>query len=97
VPEDEMAMNKRYVAGGYLISNQLQGSVAGTLANNWLVGLPPEFLGQYVPMIQKVSAEQVREMGRKYFDPKTQSIVVVGDKAAVEAQLKEFGEFSAAP
>ena len=94
VPDDELAMNKRYVAGGYLISNQLQGSVAGTLASNWLVGLPPEFLGQYVPLIQKVSAEQVRDMGRKYFDPKTQSIVVVGDKAAVAGQLAPYGTFT---
>jgi zinc protease len=93
VPEEEMAMNKRYVAGGYLISNQLQGSVAATLANNWVVGLPPEFLGQYVPMIQQVSAEQVRDVGKKYFDPATQSIVVVGDPAAVSEQLKPYGEF----
>ena len=93
VPEEEMAMNKRYVAGGYLISNQLQGSVAATLASNWLVGLPSEFLGEYVPLIQKVSAEQVREMGRKYFDPKTQSIVVVGDSKAVGEQLKAYGDF----
>lgn len=93
VPEDEMAMNKRYVAGGYLISNQLQGSVAATLANNWVVGLPPEFLGQYVPMIQQVSAEQVRAVGRKYFDPAAQSIVVVGDPAAISEQLKPYGEF----
>jgi len=94
VPADELAMNKRYVAGGYLINNQLQGSVAGTLANNWLVGLPPEFLGQYVPLIQKVTAEQVREMGRKYFDPKSQSIVVVGDGKAVAEQLKAYGNFT---
>jgi zinc protease len=97
VPEEEMSMNKRYVAGGYLINNQLQGAVAATLAGNWLVGLPPEFLGQYVPMIQAVSAEQVREMGRKYFDPKTQSIVVVGDSKAVSEQLKAYGEFTPAP
>ncbi|MEO8160909.1 MAG: insulinase family protein, partial [Arenimonas sp.] len=70
-----------------------QGAVAATLASNWLVGLPPEFLGQFVPLIQKVSAEQVREMGRKYFAPESQSIIVVGDKAAVADQLKEFGEF----
>lgn len=31
-------------------------------------------------------------MGKKYFDPKAQSIVVVGDEAVVE-QLKEFGKF----
>jgi zinc protease len=94
VPAPEMEMNKRYVAGSYLISNQLQRSVANTLASNWLIGLPAEFLGQYVPMIQKVTPEQVRAIGKKYFAPENQSIVVVGDKAAVGEQLKAFGEFS---
>lgn len=94
VGDDEMRMNKRYVAGTYLLTNQLQRAVAGSLANNWLIGLPPEFLGQYVPKIQQVTAEQVRAIGKKYFDPATQSIVVVGDKAAIAEQLKEFGEFT---
>jgi zinc protease len=93
VPPDEMTMNKRYVAGGYLISNQLQGAVANTLAQNWLIGLPPEFLGQYVPLIQKVTPQQVREVSKKYFAPEAQSIVVVGDPKAVGEQLKPFGEF----
>jgi predicted Zn-dependent peptidase len=94
VSPQEMEMNKRYVAGGYLITNQLQRSVANTLASNWLIGLPPEFLGQYVPMIQKVTAEQVRDIGKKYFAPENQSIVVVGSKAAVGEQLKAFGDFA---
>ena len=94
VPADEMSMNKRYVAGTYLITNQLQRAVASTLANNWLVGLPSEFLGEFVPAIQKVTPEQVRDMGKKYFSPETQSVVVVGDNAAVAAQLKQFGEFT---
>ena len=93
VPEAEMSMNKRYVAGGYLLSNQMQQAVAGTLANNWLIGLPPEFLGQYVPMIQKVTPEQVREMGKKYFVPEMQSVIVVGDPDAITPQLKDVGEF----
>lgn len=94
VPSDEMTMNKRYVAGGYLISNQLQGAVANTLAQNWLIGLPPEFLGQYVPLIQKVTPQQVRDVSKKYFAPESQSIVVVGDPKAVSEQLKAFGEFT---
>ena len=93
VPAPEMEMNKRYVAGTYLVTNQLQRSVANTLASNWLIGLPPEFLGQYVPLIQKVTPEQVRAIGKKYFAPESQSIVVVGDKAQVGEQLKAFGEF----
>lgn len=88
----ELDMNKRYVAGGYLISNQQQGAVAGTLANNWLVGLPPEFLGEYVPKIRAVSAGEIQEIGKKYFAPEQLSIVVVGNKAVVE-QLKDYGKF----
>jgi len=93
VGEEELAMNKRYVAGGYLISNQLQGAVARTLAGNWLVGLPSDFLGNYVPMIQKVTPEQVRDAGRKFFSPESQSIVVVGDRKVLD-QLKDYGEFT---
>lgn len=94
VPEAELQMNKRYVAGSYLIQNQLQGAVASTLANNWLIGLPSEFIGQFVPAIQKVSAEQVRAAGKKYFAPEAQAIVVVGDKAAIADQLKAYGDFT---
>jgi zinc protease len=94
VSKDEMQMHKRYVAGGYLLSNQMQRAVAATLAGNWLVGLPAEFLGQYVPLIEKVTPEQVRDVSRKYFAPEKQAIVVVGDSKAIGEQLKSFGEFS---
>jgi predicted Zn-dependent peptidase len=94
VPAKEMEMNKRYVAGGYMISVQLQRAVAGTLASNWLIGLPPEYLGEYVPRIQKVTPAQVREVAKKYYAPEQQSIVVVGDRKAVGEQLKAFGEFT---
>jgi predicted Zn-dependent peptidase len=90
----EMEMHKRYVAGSYLLSNQMQRAVATTLASNWLVGLPAEYLTQYVPMIEKVTPEQVREVSKKYFAPENQSIVVVGDSKAVGEQLKAFGDFT---
>jgi predicted Zn-dependent peptidase len=93
VSAEELDMNKRYVAGSYLLSTQLQGAVAQQLAGNWLVGLPSEFLGQFVPAVQRVTAEQVREIGKKYFAPETQTWVVVGDPAAIGEQLKAFGEF----
>ena len=93
VPAQELEDNKRYVAGGYLISNQLQGAVANTLASNWINGLPASFLGQYVPKIRAVDAAQVQAMARKYWDPATQSIIVVGDGPAITAQLEPYGTF----
>lgn len=94
ISPEEMDMHKRYVAGGYVLSNQMQRAVAATLANNWLVGLPAEFLAQYVPLIQKVTPEQVRDVSKKYFAPENQTIVVVGDSKAVGEQLKAFGDFT---
>lgn len=96
VPATELDDTKRYVAGSYLIGNQMQGAVAATLASQWLAGLPAEFLGQYVPKIRAVDAAQVQAMARKYYDPARQSIVVVGDGAAIADQLAPYGEFSRA-
>lgn len=94
VPAQELEDTKRYVAGGYLISNQLQGAVAGTLANNWVNGLPATFLGQYVPMVRAVDATQVQAMARKYWVPREQSIIVVGDGKAIAEQLAPYGSFT---
>lgn len=93
VPARELDDTKRYVAGGYLISNQLQGAVASMLAGNWLVGLPPEYLGEYVPKIRAVDAAQVQAVAKKYYAPQDQSIVVVGDGKAIAGQLEPYGEF----
>ena len=38
---------------------------------------------------------QVQAIGKKYFAPEQQSIVVVGDNAVIE-QLKAYGDFAAA-
>jgi predicted Zn-dependent peptidase len=96
VPAAELQMNKRYVAGSYLISMEKQGAVAQALAGNWLVGLPADYLSTFVPAMRRVSAAQVRAMGAKFFAPETQSIVVVGDQATIAEQLKPFGEFKPA-
>jgi predicted Zn-dependent peptidase len=90
---EELTGAKRLVGGIYLLRNQIQGALTATLAGYWVDGLPPDFLGRYVAEANKVTADQVQAMGRKYFASKDQSIVVVGDPKAIDAQLKPFGKF----
>ncbi|MEN1927697.1 pitrilysin family protein [Luteimonas sp. MJ250] len=94
VPATELDDTKRYVAGSYLIGNQMQASVASSLASNWLVGLPPDYLGEFVPRVRAVTAGQVQAMAARYFVPERQSIIVVGDGDAIAGQLAEWGEFT---
>lgn len=92
---EELRGAKRLVGGIYLLRNQIQGALTTTLAGYWVVGLPPDFLGSYVTAANKVTVAQVQAMGRKYFDPADQSVVIVGDPEAIDAQLKPHGAFAA--
>jgi predicted Zn-dependent peptidase len=66
--------------------------VARTLASNWVNGLPPEALGEFVSRVSAVTGEQVREAGRAFYPSARQTVVVVGDEAKVKAELSQFGE-----
>lgn len=93
VPATELTDTKRYVAGGYLITNQMQSAVASSLSNYWLRGQSSDAFADYVPNIRKVTAEQVQDMARKYWDPSKMSIIVVGDSKEIAPQLKDYGNF----
>ena len=97
VPPAELTLAKRYLSGTHVLGTQQQGALAQTLARSWLVGQPASYLATFVPRVQKVTAAEVREVAKRYFAPEAQSIVVVGDRAAIAEQLKPFGEFIAAP
>ena len=89
--EEEMSRAKRYQGGLYLLRNQIQGSVAQTLATNWVNGLPPEALGEFVTKVNAVTPEQVRAAGRTFYPSSTQTVVVVGEEAKIKAELAQFG------
>jgi len=90
--DEEMSRAKRYQSGLYLLRNQIQGSVARTLASNWAKGLPPEALGEFVMKVNAVTPDQVRAVGRKVFTSATQTVVVVGDEPKIREELAPFGE-----
>src|SRR5262249_21963759 len=90
--DEELQRAKRYQGGLYLLRNQIQGSVAQTLASNWVNGLPPSALGEFVPKVNAVTADQVREAGRTYFPSARQTVVVVGEEAKLKEELAQFGD-----
>jgi predicted Zn-dependent peptidase len=90
--EEELSRAKRYQGGLYLLRNQIQGAVSQTLATNWVNGLPPEALGEFVTKVNAVTSDQVREAGRAFYPAALQTVVVVGDESKIKAELRQFGE-----
>ena len=89
--EEELGRAKRYQNGLYLLTNSLNGAVVDSLARNWVNGLPPSALAEFVPRINAVTAAQVQETGKKYMSSLTQTVVIGGDAGKVVPAIAQFG------
>jgi zinc protease len=92
VTPDELERSTRYQAGLYLLRNQTQGALAGTLAQYWVNGLPPAALAEFVGKIKAVTMAQVREVGKKLMTSDSQTVVIGGDAKQIESDVAIFGE-----
>ena len=90
--EQELAGIKNYLAGTYILQNSSRGGITGQLEFVDLHGLPPTHPNTYVKRIHAVTAQQVMEMAKKYLQDDTATIVVVGDRKAIEEQVKAYGK-----
>ncbi len=88
---DEIAHAQRYLVGTKALILQIERAVAQQLATLWVFGLPPEELGGESEKIQKVTAQDVEEAGRKYFPFSRQTVVAVGERKVIRDQLSVFG------
>jgi predicted Zn-dependent peptidase len=96
--EEELAHAQRYLVGNRAIELQSQDSVGRSLARLWVLGLPPEELGQESERISKVSRGDLDNAAAKYFPAARQAIVAVGVEKIIKDQLAPFQlEVKAAP
>lgn len=65
--------------------------INGAIATLWTEGLPDDYYAQYGRAVNAVTKEDVVRVAKKYVDLDHLSIVIVGDRASVEAPLKATG------
>ena len=83
IAPEELAKAKRQKAAEHVFGQQTAEAVAGSMAMDFMSTGDPHFGDAYVANIQKVTAEQVRQMARKYLD-----LEVFGTVAVVPEGLK---------
>ncbi len=88
--KEELDGIKNYQAGIYVLQNSTRGGIIGQLSYLNTYDLPEEFLTERVKNIYAVTPEQVSEMTKKYIRPDDMTMVIVGDKAKIEQQIKEY-------
>lgn len=88
VPFDELARARNYVALGYPSTFETTGDIAGSLASLFVYQLPDDYPSHFVSRMLAVTQPEVEAVAKQYFDASRFVVVVVGDRAAIEAPLK---------
>ena len=92
VGEDELADARNYLSGVFSLGLATQDGLAGQLATSTLERLPEDYLETYRERILSLSAADVLDAAKKYFDSANAQIVIVGDRAQIETQAALFGK-----
>jgi zinc protease len=65
--------------------------VAGTFADIGLYGLPADEPARFIAAVAATTPEDLRQAAARYLDPDKLAIIVVGDRATVEPELRAIG------
>lgn len=91
VGEDELERAKRYVALRLPQRFETVDDLTARLAEAALYDLPDDYWSTYVERLMAVDADDVRRAARIHLDPGRMTVVVVGDRAAIEGPLSAMG------
>ncbi len=90
VDAKELDFCKKYVTRGYTASFETPSHVAAQLETLLAYQLPDNYFNTVVPGIQAVTADDVTRVAKKYLALDRLAIVVVGDRAKIEPELRKL-------
>ncbi|MGZ8284322.1 MAG: M16 family metallopeptidase [Allosphingosinicella sp.] len=97
VPEEEAGGMRTWMAGTFVLQNASAAGLIGSIAERDFHGLPADWLTGYVPNVLKVSGADMQRLAGRTLPLGKMTLVVVGDLAKVEPQLKALPELREVP
>jgi zinc protease len=91
VESDEIDIARDYLVGVFPLRFEAASQVAGALGGLVALDLPDDELDRYRPGVAAISAADVRAAAQRNIRPDELAVVVVGDAAAVEPELRAAG------
>ena len=95
VPGPELADAQNYLSGIFSMGLATQEGLLSQFSTAELHELPEDYLETYRAKVRALTTADLLATARKYFDSANMQIVVVGDRAQIEAQATLFGEVEA--
>jgi zinc protease len=90
ITQDELDQARTLIIRSLPDQFETLGSATGSIAWNWALGLPLSQLQESYPRIAAITLDQVNAVARKYARPEQAFFLLVGDRAKIEPQLRDF-------
>ncbi len=91
-PEAEVALQREYNVGNYLLSLENSARTAQRVQDIDLYGLPADFYKTYARRMAAVTPVQIQALAKKHFSAADVAIVVVGEAKEVQPGLEKIGK-----
>jgi zinc protease len=88
---EELTLARDYLVGVFPLRFETAGQVAAALGGLVVFELPEDELDSYRPRVAAVTADDVQATARAHVRPDDATIVLVGDAASFESQLRDAG------
>jgi zinc protease len=89
IPEDELDRARNFLAMRHPAGFQSVAGIAARLGEMVQYNLPPDYFNRYVDNVLAVTRADVERVAREYIDPDNVAIFVVGDRRAIEEQVRQ--------
>jgi zinc protease len=91
VPQQELQKAKRFLQLQLPSAFETTGDISRRLVDIAIHDLPLDYYNGYVQRIESVTQADVQRVMRQYVDPANLAIIVVGDRATVEDDIRKLG------
>ncbi len=92
VGDDELIDAKNFLTGVFPLRAETQEGLTNLIVNQYLYGLPENYLQTYRDNVNAVTADDVQRIAVKHVRPDEVAIVIVGDAEEVLPQAREYAD-----
>ncbi|RPJ54860.1 MAG: insulinase family protein [Acidobacteria bacterium] len=90
--DEELSRSQSEIIGAFIRQMETPSSIGALEIRRRLGGLPVDYYRNLPSAVQQVTPDMVRGISRRVFRGSEPVVIVVGDRKAVENQLKHLGE-----
>jgi zinc protease len=92
VTDEELNAAKEFSTGNFSVELASQQGLAGRISTIYTYDLDKNFINDFRPKIEALSAADIQHAAAKYFDTYHAAVVIVGDWDKVKEQVAPFGD-----